>query len=73
MVPILHWLRSGFLALVLASAVCRAQETDWNNNLWFQYFGDHPIGTNGWGVHLEGQVRLADMGKICLMLEKSQP
>jgi len=57
-----QWLRSGLLALVLATTVCRAQETDWNNNLWFQYFGDHPIGTNGWGVHLEGQVRLADMG-----------
>ena len=54
------WAR--FLLFLLTSAPCHGQETHWNNNLWLQYFGDHPIGTNGWGVHLEGQLRLADMG-----------
>lgn len=30
-------------------------------NMWFMYFGDHPIG-KGWGAHLEGQVRRANAG-----------
>ena len=59
---LLHRLGAGFLLILLSTSLCRAQETDWNDNLWFQYFGSHPIGTNGWGVHLEGQLRLADMG-----------
>lgn len=32
-------------------------QTDTNAHFWGQYFGDHPIGTSRWGVHLEGQWR----------------
>ena len=32
-------------------------QTDKSSHFWGQYFGDHPIGTSRWGVHLEGQWR----------------
>lgn len=39
-----------------------ADKHDSNGNLWLNYAGDHPIVGSKWGVHLEGQVRRADMG-----------
>ncbi len=36
-------------------------QADTNAHAWAQYFGDHPIGTSRWGVHLEGQWRRADV------------
>jgi hypothetical protein len=33
-----------------------------NNNSWFMYFGDHKF-SDKWGVHLEAQLRLADVVK----------
>lgn len=40
----------------------RAETWDSNGHLWMNYVGDHPLGEGPWGVHLEGQVRRADMG-----------
>ena len=36
--------------------------TDDNANAWFMYFGDHPIASSKWGIHLEGQWRRTDLG-----------
>ena len=55
-------MRSCLLAALASAAVARAADVSDNANLWVSYFGDHPIGTNRWGIHLEGQARLADMG-----------
>jgi hypothetical protein len=37
--------------------------TDSNGNLWLNYVGDHPLGEGPWGLHLESQVRRADLGE----------
>jgi hypothetical protein len=48
------------IALGLAM-LAPAQAADVHNtNGWLMYFGDHPVGKSGWGVHLEGQVRRSD-------------
>ncbi len=38
-------------------------ESDSNNNIWLNYVGDHPLGDGPWGVHLESQIRRAEMGE----------
>lgn len=41
----------------------KAEEaTDSNGHLWFNYVGDHPLGEGPWGLHLEVQNRLTDLG-----------
>jgi len=50
------------IAVLPALSTGHASEISENANLWVGYFGDHPIGTNRWGIHLEGQARLAQMG-----------
>lgn len=45
------------LAGWLWSAGILTAQADHNANGWFMYFGDHPLGKNKWGVHLEGQWR----------------
>lgn len=51
----------GLLALVIP-AVLAAEErrTDSNLHGWFIYFGDHPVASSRWGLHLEGQLRRHD-------------
>ncbi len=48
--------------LLLAAPAFSQTLHDNNANLWFQYFGDHPIAKSKWGVHLEGQWRRAGFG-----------
>ena len=50
------------LVFVMAVTCGRAQiVADHNSHAWFMYFGDHPV-SERWGVHLEGQVRRAELG-----------
>ena len=51
------------LLLLLAAPVLQASDNlDSNGNLWVNYVGDHPLGNGPWGVHLEAQIRRADLG-----------
>src|SRR5687768_12054866 len=45
--------------IFMFTAFLSAQDrvTDHNAHGWFMYFGDHPLGSSKWGVHLEGQWR----------------
>jgi hypothetical protein len=61
-VPVLATRWSIALAAVLAGSAAQGAEISENANMWISYFGDHPLGTHRWGVHLEGQARLAQMG-----------
>jgi hypothetical protein len=56
-------LRHALFAILLVCAPVRAQErrTDHNAHGWFNYFGDHPLGSSRWGVHIEGQWRRHDV------------
>jgi hypothetical protein len=49
-------------ALALSTAVHAEDLMDSNGNLWTNYVGDHQIGSGPWGIHLEAQMRRADMG-----------
>lgn len=51
----------GLIFSVCASVAALAQ-TDNNGHLWLNYIGSHPIKGGPWGLHLETQVRRADMG-----------
>lgn len=63
-----RWRRSlllgGLLILGLAIGIVRVKAETWDSNghLWMNYVGDHPVGEGPWGVHLEGQVRRAELG-----------
>ena len=56
--------RIGFPLLLILPVATFAQEriVDHNAHAWGAYFGDHPIGSSRWGVHLEGQYRRHDLG-----------
>jgi hypothetical protein len=52
------------LALLSLATPLKASDNvhDSNGHLWFIYNGDHALGDGPWGLHLEGQVRRAEMG-----------
>ncbi len=45
------------LCLFILACWSAGAQTDPNAHAWAQYFGDHPLGSTRWGLHLEGQVR----------------
>jgi hypothetical protein len=50
-------------AIVLATAGAALAQSDHNTHLWLNYVGNHPIkGSGPWGLHLETQVRRAEVG-----------
>jgi hypothetical protein len=54
-----------FRILLLSFCSCIpafADKQDSNGNLWLNYIGDHPVEGTKWGIHLEGQIRRAEMG-----------
>ena len=53
---------SCLLAVSIASLAGAQTTQDTNLHSWFMYFGDHPIKSSPWGVHIEGQLRRADGG-----------
>ena len=52
------------VALLCAASISPlfADDHDSNGNVWLNYVGDHPILGTKWGVHLEAQIRRAEMG-----------
>jgi hypothetical protein len=52
-----------FAILSLIGTARAADQHADNSNLWLNYVGDHPIGNGPWGLHLESQIRRADMGE----------
>lgn len=47
---------------LLASTSIQANEHDNNATAWFNYFGDHGIGSGPWGLHFDTQIRRDQMG-----------
>jgi hypothetical protein len=48
------------LLLALLSPLCLLSQNrvnDHNAHGWYMYFGDHPLASSKWGLHLEGQWR----------------
>lgn len=56
------WLAATAVLLLSAATAPAASVYDSNGNLWLNYVGDHPLGDTKWGIHLESQFRLSDMG-----------
>ena len=56
------WLAATAALLLSAAAAPAASVYDSNGHLWLNYVGDHPLGDTKWGIHLESQFRLSDMG-----------
>jgi hypothetical protein len=48
--------------LLLAAGLQAGDFTDSNGHLWLNYVGDHPLGDSRWGIHLESQLRRAELG-----------
>ncbi|HYZ85012.1 MAG TPA: DUF2490 domain-containing protein [Bryobacteraceae bacterium] len=55
----LFWFHACTIA-VFSPLLAEDRRIDNNFNGWVQYFGDHPLGTAKWGVHLEAQWRRHD-------------
>ncbi len=61
-----YLLVAAFAVTSLGDGVAAAQSegrtsvTDYRS--WYMYFGDHPIGDGGWGVHFDGQFRVHGLG-----------
>jgi hypothetical protein len=55
--------RALYIFLALGGGLSAADQSDSNSNLWLNYVGDHPLGNDPWGLHLEAQVRRADYGE----------
>jgi hypothetical protein len=51
-----------FATLLVSRAAAVERVGDSNGHLWLNYVGDHPLGEGPWGMHLEAQVRRAEMG-----------
>ena len=55
--------RALFILLAFVGSLSAADHTESNDNLWLNYVGDHPLFGSKWGLHLESQIRRADMGE----------
>lgn len=51
-----------FFCLLLNGQTSPLHQYANNQNAWFMYFGDHKV-SERWGVHLEAQLRRADLGQ----------
>jgi len=52
------------VGLLTGAADARSSDLhDHNSNLWLGYIGDHPVANGPWGIHLEAQVRRAELGE----------
>ncbi len=49
------------VCLCFAACWSAGAQTDPDAHVWLQYFGDHPLGSTRWGLHLEGQLRRHDV------------
>ena len=57
-------LRLLVFALLAGSPALQAKDAvDDNMHSWLSYLGTHPLGDGPWGLHLESQVRRADLGE----------